>query len=201
VSWRGVVVAAAAAVIVLGLAARHAGTALVVSQPLPDPDVIVSLASHEWERLPLAVSMAKEYPSALVLLTLPPNATEQQCHDCANRANRLVSAGVAPERIHIVPLSLPGTYGEAIASMSYLRMSKLHRVLVVTSPYHTSRTLALFRTFADADIQVGVMPALAYSPARPQQWWMAAYDREYVAYEWAARVYYALQYGVPVWGK
>src|SRR5512146_2396106 len=31
-----------------------AGTALVVSQPVDNPDAIVSLASHEWERLPEA---------------------------------------------------------------------------------------------------------------------------------------------------
>jgi uncharacterized SAM-binding protein YcdF (DUF218 family) len=189
------------AVIALGVAIQHAGTALVVSQPLQDPDLIISLASHEWERLPLAASLALQYPRAKVLLTLPPNPTVHQCHDCSNRANHLVQAGVDRERIHIVPLILPGTYGEAVASFSYVRKSKMRRVLVVTSPYHTRRTLALFETFfGGTGVQVGVLPATAYSPARPQWWWMATYDREYVAYEWAARVYYALHYHVPMLG-
>ena len=52
--------------IVLG---SHAGSALVVSEPLASPDAIVSLASHEWERLPAAAALARQYPEALVVLT------------------------------------------------------------------------------------------------------------------------------------
>jgi uncharacterized SAM-binding protein YcdF (DUF218 family) len=194
-----VVAAAAVAVLALGFAVQHAGTALIVSQPLHDPDIIISLASHEWERLPLAASLAARYPRAQVLLTLPANPTLSQCHDCPNRAARLVRAGVGLDRIRVVPLSLPGTYGEAIASLSYVRQGNMHRVLVVTSPYHTRRSLSLFRTvFANAGVEIGVLPATAYSPARPERWWMDPYDRWYVSYEWAARVYYAVRYGVPM---
>jgi uncharacterized SAM-binding protein YcdF (DUF218 family) len=194
--------AVAIVVIAGGVAVQHAGTALVVSRPLQDPDLIISLASHEWERLPLTASLAARYPQAQVLLTLPPNPSVHQCHDCPNRSARLVRAGVDGDRIRVVSLILPGTYGEAVASFSYVRKWKLRRVLVVTSPYHTRRTLALFQTFfTGTGVQVGVLPASAYSPARPERWWMDPYDRWYVTYEWAARVYYALRYHIPIWAE
>ena len=46
---------------------------------------------------------------------------------------------------------------------------------------------------------VGVEPASSSSPARPDRWWAAPYDRAYVAYEWAAVVYYALRYRIAMW--
>ena len=74
--------------------------------------------------------------------------------------------------------------------------------MVVTSPYHTRRSLATFRqVFAGTPITIGVVPAEATSPARPDWWWWAApYDRAYVGYEWAAITYYWFKYGVPIAG-
>jgi hypothetical protein len=45
-------------------------------------------------------------------------------------------------------------------------------------------------------VQVGVYPATAYSPAHPDAWWWNKYDREYVAYEWSALLFYLLRFGV-----
>jgi hypothetical protein len=74
---------------------------LVVSQPLSDPDEIVSLASHEWERLPLTAKLAVENPRALVLITLPKVVTTYTCHDCHHRLEWLVAAGVGANRIQV----------------------------------------------------------------------------------------------------
>jgi len=68
----------------------------------------------------------------------------------------------------------------------------------VTSPYHTRRSLATFRQVVGAaGASVGVEPATRTSPARPERWLAASYDRAYVRYEWAAVFYYWLRYGVP----
>jgi uncharacterized SAM-binding protein YcdF (DUF218 family) len=172
------------------------GSTLVVSQPIDGPDVIVSLASHEWERLPEAARQADHFRAAAVVLTLPVPATAFNCHDCINRVKRLQLAGVAPGRVQTIPVEGRGTYGEAVAVRRWMLSTGRRRLLIVTSPYHTRRSLATFVTvLTPLGATVGVMPA-ADSPARPGRWWLAPYDRAYVRYEWAARFYYALRFGI-----
>jgi uncharacterized SAM-binding protein YcdF (DUF218 family) len=187
-------IAAMAAILVVG---AHAGTALVVSHPLADPDAIVSLASHGWERLPVATEIAAENPHALLLLTLPQMPNEYNCYECSGRAHQLEQAGISKDRIRILPLTSGGTHGEAIAVRDFAQRSPIKRLMIVTSPYHTRRSLALFRNIlAGTDTAIGITPASAKSKARPDQWWRTPYDRWYVRYEWAAIPYYFVRYGV-----
>ena len=189
-----VLLAAMAAALSLG---AHAGTALVVSRPLSDPDAIVSLASHEWERLPVATEIATQNPHALLLLTLPQMPNEYNCYDCSGRINRREQAGIAKDRIRILPLTSGGTHGEAVAVREFARRSPIKRLMIVTSPYHTRRSLALFRNIlGGTGTAIGITPASAKSRARPDEWWLTPYDRWYVRYEWAAIPYYVLRYGV-----
>jgi len=184
-------------VALLVLALAHAGSALVVSKPVPQPEAIVSLASHEWERLPAAAQLAARFPRAAVVLTVPREVTKYNCHDCGNRVHRLELAGVAKERVRLVPLEEGGTYGEALAVRRFLEMAGMRRVLVVTSPYHTRRSLATFATvMTPVGVQVGIEPAAASSHANPSWWWALPDDRAYVPYEWAAIVYYGVFHGV-----
>ncbi len=193
-------VACAMSAVVIILLGSRAGAALVVSQPLSQPEVIVSLASHEWERLPETARQAALFPRALVLLTLPSSVNKYNCHDCANRVTRLARAGVSPQRVRVLPIPGRGTYGEAQATKQFVESHGVSRVVVVTSAYHTRRSLATFGSvLGPSGVSVGVMPVSGGSPASPGQWWLAAYDRAYVRYEWAAIVYYAARYGVPVW--
>lgn len=181
--------------VVVGFVAPSAGTALVVSKQLAKPDAIVSLASHEWERLPVAASLASRFPQALVVLTLPARVNGFNCHDCANRLHRLELAGVPTDRVRVIPLKEGGTYGEALAVRRFVVGTQLKRVMVVTSPYHTRRSLATFSAaLSPIGIAVGIEPATAMSPAKPDRWWLTAYDRAYVRYEWAGIAYYALRF-------
>jgi uncharacterized SAM-binding protein YcdF (DUF218 family) len=188
---------AAVFVCALALAMGGAGRWLVVSVPIDRPDAIVSLASHEWERLPAAAQQAQRFPDAVVVLTLPEIVNPYNCHDCANRGHRLELAGVVPSRVRVVPLTDPGTHGEAVAVRRLVETAGLHRVLVVTSPYHTRRSLAVFRDALDPlGVTVGIVPAISAPPAMPAWWWTAPVDRGYVLYELAAVIYYAGKYGV-----
>lgn len=177
--------------------ALGAGRVLVAHLPLAHADAIVSLASHEWERLPAAARLAREQPQAMVILTVPERVTPYNCHDCANRVDRLRHLGVDRARVRELQLNAPGTYGEALAVRAFAEKTHIRSLVVATSPYHTRRALAAFhKVFQGTGIQVGVEPASATSPARPAWWWTAGYDRAYVAYEWAAIAYYTWQYGV-----
>ena len=201
---RGSAVAVSSALVLLatltvGLG-RHAGTALVVSVPVADPDAIVMLASHEWERLPAAVALATRYPRALVLLTLPESVTVFNCHDCARRPDRLARAGVTTERIRVLPITAPGTHGEALAVHDFARTAGLRRIVVITSPYHARRALATFRHVLH-DAEVGIVPVSHPDPPlHPERWWEVPYEISYVRYEWAGVLYYWVRYGVPVFG-
>jgi uncharacterized SAM-binding protein YcdF (DUF218 family) len=178
------------------LVVATAGRALVIEESIAAPDAIVALGSHEWERLPLAAEEARKHPASIVVLTQPKVVTNYNCHDCNNRVALLESLGVNANRIRLVQLTLAGTYGEAVASRDLLREVGVRRVLVVTSPYHTRRTRAVFRDVLGPGITVGVEPATRTSPAHPATWWAAPYDRWYVAYEWAAIMYYAARYRI-----
>lgn len=179
---------------------RWAGPTLVVSVPPSDPDAILSLASHEWERLPEVAATARKYPSAVILLTLPSPATEQNCHRCADRPARLRQAGIDTDRIHVLSDTVSSTRDEALASLRYTTRNKTKEIVIITSPYHTRRALAIFRRVFDAtEVKLAIHPARATSTARPERWWEQPYDRAYVAYEWAAITYYAFRFGVYPW--
>jgi uncharacterized SAM-binding protein YcdF (DUF218 family) len=182
------------------VALSRAGTLLVVSRPLRPPDAVLSLASHEWERLPAAAQLASATPSSIVLLTLPQPTTAFNCHDCNGRVGRLKRLGVDERRVRILPLTSPGTFGEALAALAFVRQGHVKRLVIVTTPYHTRRALATFQSvFEGSGVEIGIEPASVSSAARPDRWWATPYDRWYVAYEWAAIVYYAIRYNVVSW--
>jgi uncharacterized SAM-binding protein YcdF (DUF218 family) len=175
----------------------HAGTALVVERDVGSPDAIIMLASHEWERLPAAAALARRYPGAIVLLTLPPHVSVNNCHRCGERVQWLELEGVARSRVRVLA-GTSNTYEEAVAALTHAREEPFTRLAIVTSPYHTRRALATFdKVFESSGASVGITPA---TPARaqPQRWWRDPYDRHYVRYEWAALLTYRVRYGIPM---
>jgi uncharacterized SAM-binding protein YcdF (DUF218 family) len=172
-----------------------AGELLIIRRPL-QPDAIIALGSHEWERLPVAAKLAREYPSSLVILTTPDKITPYNCDDCPNRVARMRRMGVDERRIRVVQLTAHGTFGEAAACSRLIHSEGVHNVLLVTSPYHTRRALAVFRQAFAPDVHLGVEPATETSPSDPRTWWSTPYGRWYVSYEWAATIYYAVRYRV-----
>ena len=180
--------------------AMHAGTALVVTRPVSPPDAIVMLASHEWERLPAAAAVARQYPQSRVLLTVPLAATKWNCSQCPERPAQLEAQGISSDRIvELTGDPAANTYGEALSVRRYTGSHPVRKLLVVTSPYHTRRAQRVFdHVLGPTGVEVGVLPAIPPSPANPRRWWLGAYDRGYVPYEWAGIIYYRLKYGVPL---
>jgi len=184
----------------VAVAAPWVGTVLLVEQTVGEPDAIVPLASHEWERLPKAAALAKAFPAATVLLTLPKQISVYNCHDCGRRVERLVRAGVESGRIQMLGLTDTGTRGEALAVRAVAITRGIRRLVVVTSPYHTRRALAVFRhVLQGSGIRVGSVAAQdPQVELHPERWWESPSDRAYVGYEWAGLFYYWLRYGVPM---
>jgi uncharacterized SAM-binding protein YcdF (DUF218 family) len=179
------------------VAGRHAGEALVLSRPVDAPDAILVLASHEWERIPAAAEQALRAPSAILLLTRPRIVTVYNCHRCGEREEWLQALGVPAARIRLLARTVGNTRDEALAALPYCRLEGVRRLLVVTSPYHTRRALATFRhVFEGSGVEIGIEASTAHSAARPDRWWATPYDRWYVRYEWSARLFYFVRYGI-----
>jgi uncharacterized SAM-binding protein YcdF (DUF218 family) len=201
-SARRLALALSAAIVLLtGVAAPRAGVTLVRTHDIPAPQAILALGSHEWERLPAVAMLAHDHPGAVVLLTQPVKATGKNCHLCAERPAWLHALGVERNRIVLLPRKVENTYDEALAARDFCQRSGTTRLLVVTSPYHTRRALATFRSVLDGSgAAVGVYAASSTSPADPVHWWSTPYDRWYVRYEWAALGWYALRHHVNPFG-
>lgn len=180
-------------VIAFGWSATFAGTALIADYDPGTPDAIIMLASHEWERLPTTAALARQYPSAIVLLTVPSVVTVFNCHLCPERESLLAAQGVDRSRVRHLR-GTANTHGEAVAALWHHRAAPFARLLVVTSPFHTARALATFRAvFAGEAVVVGI---IGRGRANPRRWWTDSYDRRYVGYEWAAIVKYRFQHGI-----
>jgi hypothetical protein len=63
------------------------------------------LASHEWERLPAAAALARRYPDAIVLITVPRAITIHNCHRCGGRVEWLEAEGVPRSRIRLLTVA------------------------------------------------------------------------------------------------
>jgi uncharacterized SAM-binding protein YcdF (DUF218 family) len=187
-----------AAVVVAAIwAGAKAGTSLVVTGRAVTPEAIVMLASHEWERLPEAARLARENASAVVVLTEPRELSPFNCHLCAQRTDWLANLGVDRQRVVVLPQKARNTYEEAVSVRAYCEAHAVRRLVIVTSPYHTRRALAVFTAvLTGTGTTVGVVPALSASSARPGWWWWLPDDRAYVAYEWAALAWYAIRHQV-----
>lgn len=176
----------------------QAGTWLAVSTPVDDPDAIIVLASHEWERLPAAAELARRYPRALVVLPEPGTVNDTTCFRCAERPWTLASLGVGAERIRTMPMRSGNTYEEALAAFDYCQATDVRSIVVVTSPYHARRALATFTHVFGSAANIGLSPAVAQSGAVPDAWWTRPYDRRYVVYEIAASIAYWFRYRITV---
>lgn len=194
-TWR-LIIGLAMSILVVWAATR-AGTALIVTRELPSPDALIGLASHEWERLPELARLAREHPTAVVLLTAPVHVTDDNCHRCGERIGWLASLGVNPSRVVVLPRRGRNTYEEALAALDYCRSRPVRDLTIVTSLYHTRRALTTFASvFAHTHVALGVAPATPIPGGRVDHWWLRAYDRWYVRYEWAALGWYAVRHRV-----
>lgn len=190
-------VAGLAGILLIGFAVRYSGETLVLSRHVDRPNVIVVLASHEWERLPTAAQLARQNAAAQVLLTLPVHVTSSNCHDCSQRLTRLSEAGIDPNRVTVLSQRVTNTYDEATAAAAWVRRHQIDRVVVVTSPYHARRALATFRhQFGSAGIRADIGLETPLAGVHPTRWWLRPYERQYVTYEWAGIIYYAIRFGV-----
>lgn len=170
--------------VAMGVVLIPVGPWLIQEVPLVSPDAILSLGSHEHERFPGAARQARLWPSAQVLITEPREVSRYNCDACGERIEWLTSLGIERSRISVLAPAVENTRDELRRAAEWMRSRGAHRLLVVTSPYHTRRVLAIA-----ASQEAGVLIGVVASPSPetlPRPWWRHRYGRWYVPYEVAA---------------
>jgi len=186
-------------------AIRHAGSWLVVDDPLMTSRAIVVLGGQ----LPFrAVEAARIYSAGAadqVWLTQSGITDEAEALQRMGIEvpgeevyNRMVleRLGVPATAVHVLPDRAINTADELRAALKALRGAGGSRVIFVTSKYHTRRVKVLWRVLAGRS----AAPIVRYTPEdpfQPDRWWRSTHDSLSVAREWLGLMNAWLGFPVP----
>ncbi len=177
---------------------------LIVKKRLGKADAILVLggSSAYLERTHEAAQLFKNGVAPKIYLTNDGgqggwNRQEQRNPFFYERARwELLAQGVPAEAIEVLPEIVEGTQDEAILFQKTIRERNLKSVLLVTSAYHTRRTLSTFETVlhktSDA-VEIGIASPVEGSPS-PYYWWLTPKGWRFVAGEYLKIFYYWVYY-------
>lgn len=177
---------------------------LIIEKPLVGADAILILSGSDvhLERTQKAALVYKQGVASKIILTDDGERAGWSRSEQRNPKfvevirNNLIVAGVAPENIEILPGQVSGTIYEAEALRLKIQQTGLKSVLIVTSPYHTRRSLWIFdKVLKNDNVQIGIVSPLPgeQSPL-PSVWWLTSRGWYLVAGEYVKALYYWLNY-------
>lgn len=151
---------------------------LVVSDPLSKSDAIVVMAGARDIRLPPVPTLYKDGLASKVLLTNDgifaswSQKYQRNLYLVEWAREDLLEMGVPEDAIVLLNYTASGTIHDVLNTLHYVRAHPEIRILlVVTSDYHTRRTLWTFRrVFEGEGVRIGVCPVAEYS----HSWWRRA---------------------------
>ncbi|MDQ2746868.1 MAG: YdcF family protein [Acidobacteriota bacterium] len=185
-------------------AAPYLAENLIVEKPLERADVILVLAGSSVyeERTNRAAELFKQDAAPKIILTddgtrggwSPVERRNMPFVELARR--NLIADGVPAESIETIKPAGSGTIYEAQIFRETARREHWQSVLLVTSAYHTRRTLWTFQNELAADgIEIGIAAA---PPGRqtplPARWWLTPHGWQSVAVEYVKIFYYRMRY-------
>ena len=183
-------------IVVAALAPRG----LVVSAPLASADAIVVMSgsSAYRERTQKAAELYREGRAPLVLLTDDhtqggwSSAQQRNPYFVERAIDELMNAGVPREQIRVAPGFATSTREEALLLKDFAVGEGLKSLLVVTSSYHSRRTLGCLRqTFAGTGTTIGLEPV---GDGEPAFWWLRPEGWRTVGIEYVKLIYYWFKY-------
>lgn len=174
---------------------------LVAKQTLTQADALVVMAGSRLERVPAALKLYRLGWAPRILLTNDGVIGRWSSEYQRNLSNAewaqeyLLEQGVPTEAIKVLEFTKSGSYFDALNTWDFvLSDGCLGSLLVVTSDYHTRRTLWSFRrVFAGTDVTIGVYPVLKDSNYRGRR-------LRVMTVELMKLIYYQLRYRLfPAW--
>ncbi len=162
---------------------RATGDFLVEDRPPTKADAAVVLAG-DWtgERVLKAAELVKNGYAPVALVSGPTGMYG------VNEADLAISYGVSKgyprESFAAVKSTAFSTRDEAGVFYEELKRRGIHRILLVTSNFHTHRAAILFRRkFRN---EIALIPIAADSPYfHPDRWWKEREGQKVVFYEWS----------------
>jgi DUF218 domain len=141
--FRGVAIAAGLTLLITVSFVTKAGTFLVIDKPVP-ADVIVVLAGETHYRPARALELLDRGYARRILLNVPVNSTLYKFTQL-QLAERYIQELPQRNEIDICPIRGLSTRDESHDVEKCLTQQHGSRVLIVTSDYHTRRSLSIFR--------------------------------------------------------
>ncbi|HEX3145358.1 MAG TPA: YdcF family protein [Pyrinomonadaceae bacterium] len=186
------------------LVAFAAARLLIVRAEVPSPDAIIILSgsSTYLERASWAARLYREGRAPLIVLTNDGVLSGWDNREDRNpmfyelSMRRLQQDGVPVTQIQLAPGQALGTYGESVLVRDFAVEHRLHRLLIVTSGYHSRRALwSIQRACEGSGIEVGIDSAPpGWQTPSPWLWWSKRQGWKMVAGEYVKMIYYWTKY-------
>jgi uncharacterized SAM-binding protein YcdF (DUF218 family) len=201
---RRFLVMAALLIVCAPFLAFAAARLLIVQARVPSPDAIIVLSgsSTYLERASWAAKLYREGRAPLIVLTNDGMVSGWDNREDRNplfyelSMRRMQQEGVPPTRIQVAPGQAAGTYDESLLVRDFAVEHQLHRLLIVTSGYHSRRALwSIQRACEGSGIEVGIdsVPPGWQTPS-PWLWWSKRRGWKLVAGEYLKMAYYRTKY-------
>jgi uncharacterized SAM-binding protein YcdF (DUF218 family) len=201
---RSVVRRAACVIVLLAIVAAvwfviYGGRFLQHEDPLAHADAMFVLAGARVERWMEAVDLYRAgYSRVIVLSAGYPEPIEMQLRqrgitfitDPERSRGAMLQLGVRPADILTPDVYVDNTAQEAALVRRLAAQYGWHRVMIVTSKYHTRRAgFAFRRALKGSGIQV-MIRATRYDMSDPARWWHLRPDSRKVTLEWQKLIAY-----------
>lgn len=139
---------------------------LVVKSPTTKADALVLMAGSQYQRLPAIVELYEQGVAPKIFLTNDgvkaawSKKYQKNLYLVEWAREYLQGKGVPEEAIELLNFIKSGSYYDALNTRDYvLANGAVRSLLVVTSDYHSRRTLWTFsKVFAGADVKIAVFP-------------------------------------------
>ncbi len=172
------VIAVAMAGILVGSWVPHAALRLVRTRPIPRCELMVILGGGALERIWTGLELHADGACDKVLITGGP---------IDERIPRIQSGLQALDpRDRVLPdVVSASTFEDAVLVSRLARRERMSSILVVTSPYHTGRTIWVFSRVLDGTgVEFGVLPSQSFY-FDYRRWWANSDGRGVIASEYA----------------
>ena len=192
------------AVVVWPIIAWAGARLLIVKSELASADAIVVMSGSATyrERAAWAARLYREGRAPIVILTNDSlksgwdNKEQRNPYFYELAARELQQQGVPEAKIQVVSGIALGTYEESLGVRDYASAHQIKRLLIVTSAYHTRRTLWSLRHACEGSgIEIGIdSPAPGWQTPAPSRWWWRRWGWKVVAGEYVKLIYYWMRY-------
>lgn len=176
----------------LALSRNKIRSFLITQKTLVTSEAIVLLAGSYEERAPLAISLYRTGNAGSILLTDDgvrrgwSREHQRNLFTTERGVEDLVKQGIPRHSIVALPFRKSGTVYDALAVRDYVIKHKIRSILLVTSDYHTRRSLWIFRRVLKLlPVTIGIVPAPSVATLFPD-----------IALEYIKFGYYLVRFGM-----